>query len=97
VKMTRLSCHRFRANEARLICVMRAPVRMSFLEAFVEQASINGQHCHLQRPIRDHAGYYHFHEDPLILRELDNLERRMYLVRFNDGAETFVFPDEVEI
>ena len=42
-------------------------------------------------------GHNHFHEDPVILRKVDNLERRMYLVRFNDGAETFVFPGENEV
>ena len=63
----------------------------------MELSSMNGRHCHLCRPIRDRAGRNHFHEDPIILGELDNLQRRMYLVRFDDGAETFVFPWEVEL
>ncbi len=63
----------------------------------MEQSGVSGKHCHLRWPIRDRAGHNHFHEDPVILREVDNLERRMYLVRLNDGAETFVFPDEIEV
>ena len=63
----------------------------------MEETSMNGKHCHLCRPIRDRAGLNHFREDPIILRELDNLERRMYLVQFDDGAETFVFPWQVEL
>jgi hypothetical protein len=34
---------------------------------------------------------------PVILREVFNLDRHMYLVKFSDGATTFVFPDEVEV
>jgi len=29
------------------------------------------------------------------MREVENLGRRMYLVQFDDGATTFLFPDEV--
>ena len=36
-----------------------------------------------------------FAEQPQILRKLENLDRQMYLVRFDDGATTFVFPHEV--
>lgn len=63
----------------------------------MEQFGVSGKHCHLRWPIRDLAGHDHFHEDPVILREVDNLERQMYLVRFNDGDETFVFLDDIEV
>ena len=63
----------------------------------MKQSSVSDEHCNLRRPIRDRPGHNHFQEDPLILREIDNLERRLYLVRFNDGSETFVFPDEIEV
>ena len=56
-----------------------------------------GRRCRLLRPVRDHAGTTHFGEEPEILRELRNLERRMFLVRFDDGQTTFVFPDEVTL
>ena len=32
-----------------------------------------------------------------IVREVDNLGRRMLLVRFDDGAITFLFPHEVTV
>jgi hypothetical protein len=56
-----------------------------------------GRQCHLRRPIRDHSGRSRFQEMPVILREVFNLERHMYLVRFSDGATTFVFPEEVDL
>jgi hypothetical protein len=56
-----------------------------------------GRMCHLRRPIRDRSGRTRFSETPTILREMLNLDRRMYLVKFADGATTFVFPDEIEV
>jgi len=56
-----------------------------------------GTQCHLRRPIRDHSGRCRFQETPVILREVFNLERHMYLVKFSDGATTFVFPDEIDL
>ena len=61
------------------------------IEAVVER------HCRLLRPVRDHEGRSRFGEKPKILREIDNLERKMFLVQFNDGATTFLFPDEVVV
>jgi len=56
-----------------------------------------GRHCLLKRPIRDREGVNHFNEKPTVLRQIMNLERRMFLVEFEDGATTFLFPDEVTI
>jgi hypothetical protein len=56
-----------------------------------------GKTCHLRRPIRDRAGRSRFTETPVILREMQNLDRHMYLVKFADGATTFVFPEEIEV
>jgi hypothetical protein len=56
-----------------------------------------GRRCRLLRPIRDREGHTRFVERPRILREIDNLGRRMYLVKFADGATTFVFPHEVAL
>jgi hypothetical protein len=47
--------------------------------------------------VRDHDGRSRFSEQPRILREINNLDRHMYLVQFDDGATTFLFPDEVVI
>jgi len=57
--------------------------------------SISGRFCKLLKPVRDRAGRSHFDEQPIVLRELNNLDRLMYLVQFADGATTFLFPDEV--
>jgi hypothetical protein len=53
--------------------------------------------CRLVGPIRDHNGRVRFGEQPRILREVDNLERHMFLVQFDDGATTFLFPEEVAL
>ncbi len=49
------------------------------------------------KPVRDHEGRSRFSEEPRIVREIENLGRRMYLVQFSDGATTFLFPDEVVV
>jgi hypothetical protein len=59
--------------------------------------SIVGRYCQLKRPVRDRDGVTHFKEKPKVLREIMNLERRMFLVEFSDGSTTFLFPDEVDI
>jgi hypothetical protein len=56
-----------------------------------------GRYCSLRRPVRDRDGVNHFNEKPKVLRELINLDRRMFLVEFGDGSTTFLFPDEVSI
>lgn len=53
--------------------------------------------CRLLRPIRDHEGRTHFAEQPRIVRQVENLDRRMFLVQFEDGSRTFVFPHEVAL
>lgn len=55
----------------------------------------NGRRCSLLRPIRDSEGHLRFGEAPEILREVDNLGRHMFLVRFGDESTTFLFPDEI--
>jgi hypothetical protein len=56
-----------------------------------------GKTCHLLKPIRTHEGLSKFKEIATILRVTTNLDRIMYLVRFDDGITTFLFPDEVKI
>ena len=53
-----------------------------------------GHQCRLLKPIRDGRGRSHFDERPRIVREVFNLGRRMFLVRFADGTTTFLFPHE---
>jgi hypothetical protein len=57
----------------------------------------NGIRCELRRPVRDHDGRVRFRETPMILREMDNLGRHLYLVSFDDGSTTFLFPEEVAV
>jgi hypothetical protein len=56
-----------------------------------------GKVCRLTHPIRDHEGNIRFTEKPTIMRKVQNIDRYMYLVKFPDGATTWVFPDEVVI
>jgi hypothetical protein len=70
-------------------------VRMMMASTNIE--AVVGRHCRLLRPVRDHEGRSRFEERPRILREINNLDRHMYLVRFDDGATTFLFPDEVVV
>ncbi len=53
--------------------------------------------CQLVGSIRDHNGRVRFGEQPKILREVNNLDRHMFLVQFDDGATTFLFPHEVAL
>ncbi len=59
------------------------------------EAGTQDRRCSLVRPIRDHEGRIRFHESPVVVKEMSNLGRLMYLVRFDDGGTTFVFPDEI--
>lgn len=56
-----------------------------------------GRLCRLLKPVRDREGLTRFSEKPRILRTVNNLGRRMFLVEFGDGATTFLFPDEVVV
>jgi hypothetical protein len=56
-----------------------------------------GRRCQLLRPVRDRQGQTRFNERPLVLREVTNLGRQMFLVQFDDGSTTFLFPNEVTI
>jgi len=59
--------------------------------------AVKGRHCRLLRPVRDREGRSRFNEQARIVREVFNLERRMFLVQFGDGATTFLFPDEIVV
>jgi len=55
----------------------------------------NTKRCQLIRSIRDRAGRLRCKEEAHVLRELVNLDRHLFLVRFADGATTFLFPHEI--
>ena len=63
----------------------------------LQTEQVAGKRCRLLKPVRDQQGRSRFNEEPRILREVNNLGRRMYLVEFNDGSTTFLFPDEVVV
>ena len=65
--------------------------------AISDAEAVVGRYCRLLRPVRDHEGRTRFGEKPKVLREVNNLERHMLLVQFDDGATTFLFPDEVVV
>jgi hypothetical protein len=59
--------------------------------------AVTGRRCRLLKPVRDQQGLSRFSEKPRILRSVDNLGRHMLLVQFEDGATTFLFPDEIVV
>ena len=63
----------------------------------INSESLVGRHCRLLRAVRDSQGLNRFTEQPLIVREVDNLGRHMLLVQFDDGSTTFLFPTEVSV
>jgi len=63
----------------------------------INPESLVGRHCRLLRAVRDSHGRNRFTEQPLIVREVDNLGRHMLLVQFDDGSTTFLFPTEITV
>ena len=61
------------------------------------EATIVGKRCKLLRPVRDRQGRVRFSERPIILREVSNLGRTMFLVQFDDASTTFLFPNELTV
>jgi len=70
---------------------------MTHSEEITVENTQPAQHCILNTPIRDRAGRIRFQEQPRVLRKINNLDRQMLLVEFDDGATTFVFPNEVTL
>ena len=60
------------------------------------EASETPEDVSIPLPIRDQTGRVRFSKNPEILREFDNLGRRMLVLRFDDGA-TFLFSHEVKV
>jgi hypothetical protein len=70
---------------------------VSFMENLSSLETVVGRLCQLVKPVRDQDGRVRFNEKPKVIREVNNLDRRMFLVQFEDGSTTFLFPDEVVI
>lgn len=60
-------------------------------------SDVVGKRVKLLVPVRASSGKEYFIEHPKIVRITKNLDRTMYLVKWDDDASTFLFPDEVEI
>ena len=70
---------------------------MTRSEEHIMEHTQSNQFCKLIAPVRDHAGRVRFMEQPRVLRKISNLDREMLLVQFDDGATTFLFPNEVTL
>jgi len=56
-----------------------------------------GDKVSLKRTLRDHEGRTHpVGAKVTLLRTINNIDRIMHLVQFDDASTTFVFPDEIE-
>ncbi len=56
-----------------------------------------GCRCRLLVPVRDHHGHVRFDERPILLNEVFNLGRHMYLVEFGDGTTMYLFEHEISL
>jgi hypothetical protein len=56
-----------------------------------------GQRCQSIRSIRGHQGLINPHTQGTIEAEISNLGRHLIAVRWDNGLEMYVFPDEIEI
>ena len=60
-----------------------------------QQIGEPGQRYKLIEPVRDANGRLRFRDELEIVREIQNLGRKMFLVRFVDGGTTCLFPNEL--
>jgi hypothetical protein len=56
-----------------------------------------GQRCQATRSIRSHHGLVVAHMQGTIEGEITNLGRHLIAVRWDDGVQMYVFPDEIEV
>ena len=94
--MSQLHCIRC-ANSMVSVDAAREMLLANAQEDFAMPAAENTKRCRLIGSIRDHAGWLRFKEEVQVLREVVNLDRHLFLVRFADGATTFLFPNEFVI
>jgi hypothetical protein len=56
-----------------------------------------GQRCQATRSIRSHQGLVTAHTQGTIEGEISNLGRDLIAVRWDNGLQMYVFPEEIEI
>ena len=56
-----------------------------------------GQRCHAMRSIRGHQGLITARAQGTVEGEISNLGRQLIAVRWDNGLQMYVFPDEIEI
>ena len=56
-----------------------------------------GTRCRAKRMIRSHVGMISPLNEGTITYEIENLERRLILVQWDNGVSTYVFADEIAI
>jgi hypothetical protein len=56
-----------------------------------------GQRCQATRSIRGHQGLVIAHTQGTIESEISNLGRHLIAVRWDNGLQMYVFPDEIEV
>jgi hypothetical protein len=63
----------------------------------VKMQHCQGQRCQATRSIRGHQGFVTAHTQGTIEAEISNLGRHLIAVRWDNGLQMYVFPDEIEI
>lgn len=53
------------------------------------------QRCQAKRNIRSHQGVVHAEDRGTIEGEIDNLGRHLIAVRWDNGMQMYVFPDDI--
>lgn len=56
-----------------------------------------GMCCHAKKMVRGHGATIEPDNQGTIVYELENLGRRLVLVKWDDGSSLYVFPEEIEI
>ncbi len=56
-----------------------------------------GQRCHAMHSIRAHQGLITADTQGTIEREISNLGRHLIAVRWDNGLQMYVFPEEIEV
>ena len=55
-----------------------------------------GRRCRARKTFRAHELLIEAQSEGTVIHEIDNLDRRMILVRWDGDSSLYVFPDEIE-